>query len=235
MPVASRAMGSRFQGSRQAATDGEVRIDSDGISEGALEDTFRGVRAEALRADGPEIAMDGRDELAKAVQPALAPADHLVEHRPPEFLMVRRETMFHLRLDRRLAEVPNPFEQGVEVCDVEVDHLAKRTRFVFQVHFKTEVRRVQPVLERAGIVRAALDEPELRESLEELRRRRDVDFEGPGDFARQNPFSVPQGPQDREAVLSGKKDDRLPERLLVHGTETFSGTSAQVPKSMHRG
>src|SRR6267143_1995351 len=188
MPVASRAMGSRFQGSRQAATDGEVRVDSDGITEGALEDAFRGVRSETLGADGPQIAMDGRDELSKAVQAALSPADHLVE-------------------------------QGVEVCHVEVDHFTKRTRFVFEVHFKAEARRSQPVLERPRIVRAAFYEPELREPLEELRRGRDVDFEDPRDLARQNPLSVPQRPQDREAVLAGKEEDRLPERLLVHGTE----------------
>src|SRR5467141_2421447 len=219
MPVASRAMGSRFQGSRQAATDGEVRVDSDGITEGALEDAFRGVRSETLGADGPQIAMDGRDELSKAVQAALTPADHLVEHRPPEFLVVRRETVFHLRLDGRLAEVSNSVEQGVEVCHVEVDHFTKRTRFVFEVHFKAEARRSQPVLERPRIVRAAFYEPELREPLEELRRGRDVDFEDPRDLARQNPLSVPQRPQDREAVLAGKEEDRLPERLLVHGTE----------------
>src|SRR5467141_3134765 len=50
-------------------------------------------------------------------------------------------------------------------------------------------------------------------------RGRDVDFEDPRDLARQNPLSVPQRPQDREAVLAGKEEDRLPERLLVHGTE----------------
>src|SRR5712691_9292328 len=156
--------------------------------------------------------MDGRDELSKTVQAALVPADHLVEHRPPEFLVVRRKTVFHLRLDGRLAEVANSLEQGVEVCHVEVDHLTKRARFVFEVHFKAEARRSQPVLERPRIVGTAFYESELREPLEELRRGRDVDFEDPGDLARQNPLSVPQGPQDREAMLAAKKEDRLPER-----------------------
>src|SRR5437016_3729654 len=57
MPVASRVMRSRFQGPGEAATDGEVRIHAHGVPQGRLEDALRGVRSQALGADGPEVSV----------------------------------------------------------------------------------------------------------------------------------------------------------------------------------
>src|SRR5712691_3246066 len=130
--------------------------------------------------------------------------------------MVRRETVLHLNLDRRRADVPDPLEERVEVGDVEVDHLAKGPGFVFEIHLEAQVGGPQTILERAGVVRPAIHEPELRETLKELRRRRDVNVQGPRDLARKVPVPVAEGPEDRDAVLAGEEENRLSEGLLVH-------------------
>src|SRR6266849_10122464 len=68
MPVPSRAMGSSLQWTGQAGAECEVRVRADRVSEGRLEDAFRGIRSQSLRADDPEGPVDGRDELQDAVQ-----------------------------------------------------------------------------------------------------------------------------------------------------------------------
>src|SRR5437899_11277468 len=72
------------------------------------------------------------------------------------------------------------------------------------------------ILERARVVRPAVDESEVRESLQEFRGRRDVNVKRPCDLAGQMPVPVSQGPQDRDAVFAREKEDCLTERLLVH-------------------
>src|SRR6266480_949392 len=208
MPVASRVMRSRFQGPGEAATDGEVRIHAHGVPQGRLEDALRGVRSQALGADGPE--------LSEIVQAPSRPVDHLLEDGLPQFLMVRRQPVLHLRLDRRRAEVADSFEEGVEICDVEVNHFAQRRRVVHEVDVEAEVGRSQAVLERPRIVLSSFHQAELGEALQELRRGRDVDLEGTGDLAREVPIRVAKGPQDGEAVLAREEHDGPLERLLVH-------------------
>src|SRR3989442_9346593 len=139
MPVAIRVMRSRFQGSGEAATDGEVRIHAHGVPQGRLEHALRGVRSQALGADGPEVSVDLGNELAQIIQAPARPVDHLLEDGLPQFLMVRRQPVLHLRLDRRRAEVADSFEEGVEICDVEVNHFAQRRRVVHEVDVEAEV------------------------------------------------------------------------------------------------
>src|SRR5437867_8414023 len=160
--------------------------------------------------------MDRRDEFPESVQARLGPVHHLIEDRFPELLMVRREPMLHLDLNRRRADEPDPLEERMEVGDVEVDHLAKGPGLVLEMHVEAQVRGPQSVLERAGIVRPTIDEAELRESLKELRRGRDVHVKRARDLARKVPVPVAERSEDRDAVLTGKKENRLSERLLVH-------------------
>src|SRR5204863_9317654 len=68
LPVGSRVMRSRFHGPGEAATDGEVRIHAHGVPQGRLEDALRGVRSQALGADGPEVSVNLGDELSEIVQ-----------------------------------------------------------------------------------------------------------------------------------------------------------------------
>src|SRR6267143_582849 len=228
MPVASRAMRSRFQRSGQAATDGQVWIDAHGVAQGRLEDALRGVGTEALGAHGPEVAVDLRDEFSQIVQAPSGPADHLLEDGLPEFLVVIRESVLHLRLDRGRTEVADSFEEGVEEGDVEVDHFAQRPRVVREVDVEAQVGRPQTVLERPRIVLPPFDEAELREPLQELRRGRDVDVQGTSDLAREVPIRVPEGPQDREAVLAREEHDGPLERLLVHGGNLHRNGAART-------
>lgn len=82
--------------------------------------------------------MDRGNEVPKAVEPGFTPVDHLVEDGPTELLMVRRQAMLHLDLDRRRADVPDSLEERVEICDVEVDDLAERSGLVIEVDFETQ-------------------------------------------------------------------------------------------------
>src|ERR1700756_2967579 len=104
--------------------------------------------------------------------------------------MVRCEPMLHLDFDRRRAHVPDAFEERMEVRDVEVDDLAQGTALVLEIDLEPQMGGTQAILERAGVVRPAVDEPEVRETLQELRCGRDVNVEGPGYLARQVPVSV---------------------------------------------
>src|SRR5207249_299683 len=110
IPVASRGVESFLQRTSQAAAQREVRMCTDRVPEGGLEDSFRRVRAEPLGAHAPEIPMDRRDEFPQTVQARLGPIEHLLEDGLAALLMVRRETMFHLNLDRRRADAPNPLK-----------------------------------------------------------------------------------------------------------------------------
>src|SRR5437016_3076497 len=162
MPVASRVMRSRFQRSGEAATDGEVRIHAHGVPQGRLEDALRGVRSQALGADGPEVSVNLGDELSEIVQAPSRPVDHLLEDGLPQFLMVRRQPVLHLRLDRRRTEVADSFEEGVEICDVEVNHFAQRRRVVHEIDVEAEAGRSQAILERPRIVLSSFDQAELQ-------------------------------------------------------------------------
>ena len=115
--------------------------------------------------------------------------------------MVRRQSVLHLRLDRRRADEPDAFKEEMEVGDVEVDDLPDWARTIVEVHLEAKAGVAKAVLERAPIVGSSFGEAELRESLEELRRGRDVNVEGPGDLTREVPVSVAEGADDREAVL----------------------------------
>src|SRR3989441_6496836 len=130
--------------------------------------------------------------------------------------MVRRQPMLLLNLVRGRADVSNPLKERVEVLHVEVDHFAKGSRLVLEIHLEPQVGGPQSILERAGVVGPTIDEAELREALQELRRGRDVDVEGPRDLARQVPVPVAEGPEDRDAVLAGEEANGLSEGLLVH-------------------
>src|SRR5438093_9898742 len=110
--------------------------------------------------------------------------------------MVRRQPVLHLRLNRRRPEVADSCEEGVEICDVEVNHFAQRRRVVHEVDVEAEAGRSQAILERPRIVFSSFDQAELGEALQELRRGRDVDVEGTGDLAREVPIGVAKGPQD---------------------------------------
>src|SRR5437899_2645022 len=138
MPVGSRGMESSLQRTSQAASECEVRMGGDRVSERRLEDSLRRVRPEPLRAYVPEIPMDRRDEFPESVQARLGPVHHLIEDRLPELLMVRRQPMFHLNLDRGRADVSNPLKERVEVLDVEVDHFAKGSRLVLEIHLEPQ-------------------------------------------------------------------------------------------------
>src|SRR2546422_5725792 len=215
-PVGSRGMESSLQRTGQAAAEREVRMGADRISERGLEHSLRRVGPEPLGTDIPEIPMDRRDEFPESVQARLGPVHHLIEDRFPELLMVRREPMLHLDLDRRRADVPDPLKERVEVGDVEVDHLANGPGLVLELHLEAQVRGPQSVLERAGVVRPTVDEPEIRESLKELRRGRDVHVKRARDLARKVPVPVAKRSEDRDAVLAREKENGLSERLLVH-------------------
>src|SRR5437870_6523230 len=125
--------------------------------------------------------------------------------------MVRGEAMLHLDLDRRRSDVPDAFEERVEVRHVEVDHLAQGTGLVVEIDLEPQMGRPEAILERTGVVRPAVDEPEFREALQELRSGRDVNVEGPRDLARQMPVPVAQRTEDRDAVLAGEEQNRLSE------------------------
>src|SRR6266581_4174905 len=157
-PVGSRGMDSSLQRTSQAAAEREVWIGADRVSERRLEDSLRRIRTEPLGADVPQISMDRGDEFPEPVQARLGPVHHLIEDRFAELLMVRREPMLHLDLDRRRADVPDPLEERLEVGDVEVDHFAKGPGLVLEVHFEPQVRGPQSVLERAEIGRASCRE-----------------------------------------------------------------------------
>src|SRR5881296_4176840 len=234
-PVGSRGVESFLQRTRQAGAECEVRVRADRISECRLEDALRGIRSQSLRADVPEVPVDGGDELPESVQAGLGPIDHLFEDGLPEFLMVRGEAMLHLDLDRWRADVPDAFEEGVEVRDVEVDHLAQGTGLVVEIDLEPQMRGPQAILERAGVVRPAVDEPEFREALQELRRGRDVNVEGPRDLARQMPVPVAQRAEDRDAVLAGEEQNRLSESKLVHPGEPQPFGAPCAAKSILRG
>src|SRR5213596_1636797 len=224
IPVASRGVESFLQRTSQTAAQREVRMRTDRVPEGGLEDSFRRVRAEPLGAHAPEIPMDRRDEFPQTVQARLGPIEHLLEDGLAELLMVRRETMFHLNLDRRRADVPNPLKQGMEVGDVEVDHFPKRSGLLLEIHLESKVGGPQSIFERAGVVRPTIDEYEIREALQEFRGRRDVDVERPRDFAGKMPVAVAERAEDRDAVLAGEQKNCLSEGLLVHGGEPRNQT-----------
>src|SRR5881409_1076642 len=114
------------------------------------------------------------------------------------------------------ADVPNPLEERVEVRDVEVDHFAKGSGLVLEIHLEPQLGGPQSILERTGVVGPTIDEAELREALKELRRGRDVNVKGPRDLARKVPLPVAEGPEDRDAVLAGEEENGLSEGLLVH-------------------
>src|SRR6266571_5201526 len=215
-PVESRGMESSLQGTGQAAAECEVGMCANRVSERRLEHSLRRVRPQPLRAYIPEVPMDCRDEFPEPVHARLGPVDHLIEDGFAELLMVRREPMFHLDLDRGRADVPDPLEERVEVGDVEVDHFAKGSGLVLEIHLEPQVGGPQSILERAGVVGPTIDEAELREALKELRRGRDVDVKGPRDLARKVPVPVAEGPEDRDAVLAGEEENGLSEGLLVH-------------------
>src|SRR2546427_4395419 len=212
----SPGMKSPLERTSQAASECEVRMGGDRVAERRLKDSLRRFRPEPLRAYVPEVAMDRRDEFPESVQARLGPVHHLIEDRFPELLVVRREPMLHLDLDRRRADEPDSLEERMEVGDVEVDHLAKGPGLVLEIHLEAQVRGPQSVLERAGIVRPTVDEPEIRESLKELRRGRDVHVKRARDLARKVPVPVAERSEDRDAVLAREKENRLSERLLVH-------------------
>src|SRR5919198_1667698 len=180
MPVASRTMGSLFQGSCQAASDGEVGVPAHRLLERGLEDALRGVGPEALGADRPKVSVDVRHEFPEIIEPPFRARDHLVEHGLPEFLVVCREPVLHLRLDPGGPERPDAVEEVVEVGDVEVDHLSEGARVVGEVDLEPEVGGSKAVLMRSRVVGSSLDEAELGEPLQELRHGRDVDVERPG-------------------------------------------------------
>src|SRR5256712_10968796 len=209
MPVGSRGVESSLQRTSQAATECEVRIGADRVAERCLEDPLRRGRPESLGADVPEVPMDRRDEFPESVQARLGPVHHLIEDRLPELLVVRREPMFHLDLDRGRADVPDSLEERVEVGDVEVDHFAKGSGLVLEIHLEPQMGGPQSILERAGVVGPTIDEAELREALKELRRGRDVDVKGPRDLARKVPVPVADGPEDRDAMLAGEEENGL--------------------------
>src|SRR5207253_6021438 len=142
----SRVMRSRFQRSGEATTDGEVRIHAHGVPQGRLEDALRGVRSQALGADGPEVSVNLGDELSEIVQAPSRPVDHLLEDGLPQFLMVRRQPVLHLRLDRRRTEVADSFEEGVEICDVEANYFAERRGDINEVYCEAEVARSHVIL-----------------------------------------------------------------------------------------
>src|SRR3989475_11240954 len=231
----SRGIESALQRTGQAAAECEVRMGADRVSERRLEDSLCRVGPEPLGADVPEVAMDRRDESPESVQARLGPVHHLIEDRFPELLMVRREPMLHLDLDRRRADVPDPLKERVEVGDVEVDHLAKGPGLVLEIHLEAQVRGPQSVLRRAGIVRPTVDEPEIRDSLKELSRGRDVHVKRARDLARKVPVPVAERSEDRDAVLAGEKENRLSERLLVHVGQTSESIALGGAKSICRG
>src|SRR6266700_3380605 len=109
MPVAIRVVGSPLEGAAQSAPHRQVGVGADRISESALEHAFRSTRAKALRADGPEIPMHRRDELAQTVDAPIAADDHLIEDGLAQFLMILRQAMRHLRLVQCCAEGWYPF------------------------------------------------------------------------------------------------------------------------------
>src|SRR6059036_2882146 len=158
MPVGSRGVGSSLQRTSQAATECEVRIGADRVSERCLEDSLRRARPEPLGADVPKVPMDRRDEFPESVQARLGLVHHLIEDGLSELLMVRRKPMFHLDLNRGRADVPDPLEERVEVGDVEVDHFAKGSGLVLEIHLEPQMGGPQSILERAGVVGPTIDE-----------------------------------------------------------------------------
>src|SRR2546422_5948621 len=234
-PVGSRGMESSLQRTSQAAAECEVRVGADRVSERRLEDSLRRVGPEPLGADVPEIPMDRRDEFPESVQARLGPVHHLIEDRFPELLMVRREPMLHLDLNRRRADEPNPLEERMVVGDEEIEHLAKGPGLVLEIHLEPQGRGPQSVLERAGVVRPTIDEPELRESLKELRRGRDMHVKRARDLARKVPVPVAERSEDRDAVLAREKENRLSERLLVHVGKPRNQSHSGGAKSICRG
>src|SRR5207244_11205239 len=152
-------------------------------SESLREGSLRRGRPESLGADVPEVAMDRRDEFPESVQARLGPVHHLIEDGLSELLMVRREPMFHLDLDRGRADVPNPLEERVEVRDVEVDHFAKGSGLVLEIHLEPQLGGPQSILERTGAVGPTIEGADHCEALKPLRRGRAGNARRPRDLA----------------------------------------------------
>src|SRR5438445_533560 len=108
--------------------------------------------------------MDRGDEFPEPVEARFAPVNHLVENGLAQFLVVRRKAMLHLDLNRRRPDVPDALEEGVEVRDVEVDHLTKGASVILKIDFEPQVRGAEAVLERTRVVRQSDDESDVRES-----------------------------------------------------------------------
>src|SRR5437879_12233792 len=113
---------------------------TDCIAQRSLENAFRSARAEPLGADAPEVPMDRGDEFPEPVEARFAPVNHLVENGLAQFLVVRRTAMLHLDLNRRRPDVLDALEEGVEVCDVAVDHHKQRGSVILKIDFDTPVR-----------------------------------------------------------------------------------------------
>src|SRR5256886_10842461 len=220
MPVGSRGVGSSLQRTSQAATKCELRNAADPVPDPCLEASLRRARPGPRGAGVPKVPRARRDEFPESVQARLGPVHHLIEDGLSELLMVRREPMFHLDLDRGRADVPNPLEERVEVRDVEVDHFAKGSGLVLEIHLEPQLGGPQSILERTGVVGPPIDEAELREALKELRRGRGGNVKGPGDLAREVPVPVAQGPENRDAVLPGEEENGRSGSLLVHIGDT---------------
>src|SRR5207245_5601845 len=105
-PVGSRGVESLLQRTRQAGSEREIGMSADRVSKCRLEDSFRGIRSQSLRADVPEVPMDSRDEFPEAVQPRLAPVDHLFDDGLPLPLLVSAEAMLLLDLAGWRSVVP---------------------------------------------------------------------------------------------------------------------------------
>src|SRR5437870_9418501 len=154
-PVGSRGMVSFLQRTRQAGAECEVRVRTDRISECRLVVALRGIRSQSLRADVSDVPVDCVVVLPVTVKAGLGPIDHLFEDGLPEFLMVRGEAMLHLDLDRWRADVPDGFGAGVEVRDVEVDHLAQGTGLVVEIDLEPQMRGQLALRDSDGDVRSA--------------------------------------------------------------------------------
>src|SRR3989304_2807485 len=126
----------------------------DGLPEGGLEHPLRGRAAEGLRADGPEVAVEDRDELAELVDPSVAPFDHLAEDRGPEPLVIRRQAVLHVRLDAWPPASSDPVEQLVEIRHIEIDRLPERAGIVEEVDLEAESRGAEAILDGAAVPRA---------------------------------------------------------------------------------
>src|SRR5207245_4643933 len=141
---------------RQATPKREIGMRTDCIAQRSLENAFRSARAEPLGADAPEVPMDRGDEFPEPVEARFAPVNHLVENGLAQFLVVRREAMLHLNLNCRRPDVPDALEEGVEVRDVEVDHLTKGAPAILQSDFHPQMLVPATVTERGSVVGSAV-------------------------------------------------------------------------------